>query len=133
MVRATLVELEDGLAPSRSRARAGSSRARRAALRRVPCALRPARRRRRRAPGSRRPRQASGRDDPRPLGARLPARLEGDLRVLTRTTAVGLYDGNYVLAVERGRRLWQIRAKRVVLATGAIERPLVFANTTGRG
>ena len=58
---------------------------------------------------------------------------EGDLRVLTGTTAVGLYDGNYAVAVERGRRLWHIRAKRVVLATGAIERPLVFPNNDRPG
>ena len=58
---------------------------------------------------------------------------EGELRVLTRTTAVGLYDGNYALAVERGVRLWHIRAKRIVLATGAIERPIVFANNDRPG
>ncbi len=29
------------------------------------------------------------------------------------------------------QRLWRVRAKQVVLATGAIERPLVFATTTG--
>src|SRR4051794_12673043 len=40
--------------------------------------------------------------------------------------ATGLYDGNLVIAVERGVRLWQIRAKRVILATGAIERPAIF-------
>jgi sarcosine oxidase subunit alpha len=51
---------------------------------------------------------------------------DGDLRVLTRTTAVGLYDGNYLVAAERGRRLWHIRARRIVLATGALERPLLF-------
>ena len=58
---------------------------------------------------------------------------DGDLRVLTGTTAVGLYDGNYVVAVERGRRVWHIRAKRIVLATGAIERPLVFPNNDRPG
>lgn len=50
-------------------------------------------------------------------------------RVLTRTTAVGYYDHNYVVAVERrsrGERLWHIRARRVVLATGAHERSLAF-------
>jgi sarcosine oxidase subunit alpha len=51
--------------------------------------------------------------------------LEG-VRVLARTTALGLYDGNYLVAAERGRRLWKIRARRMVLATGAIERPPVF-------
>ncbi|MFC4005643.1 2Fe-2S iron-sulfur cluster-binding protein [Nonomuraea purpurea] len=56
-------------------------------------------------------------------GLALPA------RVLTRTTAVGYYDHNYVVAVERrthGERLWHIRARRVVLATGAHERSLAF-------
>ncbi|MFI7420976.1 2Fe-2S iron-sulfur cluster-binding protein [Nonomuraea sp. NPDC049684] len=51
------------------------------------------------------------------------------VRVLTRTTAVGYHDHNYVVAVERrarGERLWHIRARRVVLATGAHERSLAF-------
>jgi sarcosine oxidase, subunit alpha len=52
--------------------------------------------------------------------------LEGDEVTLGRTWVVGLYPGNYALAVERGRRLWRIRARHVVLATGAIERPPVF-------
>jgi sarcosine oxidase subunit alpha len=50
--------------------------------------------------------------------------------VLTRTTAFGYYDQNMVCAVERvagGEVLWWIRAREVVLATGAIERPIVFA------
>ncbi|MET8865364.1 2Fe-2S iron-sulfur cluster-binding protein [Nonomuraea sp. NPDC004580] len=50
-------------------------------------------------------------------------------RVLTRTTAVGYYDHNYVVAVERrarGERLWHIRARQVVLATGAHERFVAF-------
>jgi sarcosine oxidase, subunit alpha len=44
------------------------------------------------------------------------------------TWVVGLYDDNYAIAVERGIRVWRIRAKRIVLATGAIERPEVFAD-----
>lgn len=61
--------------------------------------------------------------------------------VLPRTTAFGYYDHNMVSLIERvadhvavpgphvpRQRLWHIRAKRVVLATGAIERPLVFGN-----
>ncbi|MEO0990810.1 MAG: sarcosine oxidase subunit alpha family protein, partial [Pseudomonadota bacterium] len=54
------------------------------------------------------------------------------------TMAAGIYDHGYVIAYERiadttpgdGRprhRLWRIRAKRIVTATGAIERPLSFA------
>jgi sarcosine oxidase subunit alpha len=66
---------------------------------------------------------------------------------LPRTMAVGYYDGNLVAAVERindvraprsestgpRQRLWKIRAARVVLATGAIERPLIFQNNDRPG
>jgi len=60
--------------------------------------------------------------------------LRDDERVtLGRTWVVGLYEGNYVIAVERGRRLWRIRARHVVLATGALERPPVFADNDRPG
>jgi sarcosine oxidase, subunit alpha len=62
--------------------------------------------------------------------------LASDVRVLPRTTAFGLYEQNLVLAAERrpeGGRLWQIRARNVVLATGAHERPMVFANNDRPG
>jgi sarcosine oxidase subunit alpha len=51
-----------------------------------------------------------------------------ELRILSNTTVFGRYDDNALMAAERGtrQRLWHIRARRVVLATGAIERPLVF-------
>ena len=64
-----------------------------------------------------------------------------DVTVLTRTTAFGYYADNFVGLVEneqdhlapRARdaskprhRVWRVRAGQVVLATGAIERPLVF-------
>nr|WP_246312664.1 sarcosine oxidase subunit alpha family protein [Aquabacterium terrae] len=67
---------------------------------------------------------------------------------LARTTAFGLYDQNLVQAVELvqdhlapaqrnaalpRQRLHKIRAKQVVLATGAIERPLVFGNNDRPG
>jgi len=60
-------------------------------------------------------------------------------RVMTRTTAFGLYDHHMVALAERisethgeggvapRQRRWQVRAKRIVLATGAIEQPLLFA------
>lgn len=64
-------------------------------------------------------------------------------RVLPRASAVGYYDHNLVAILERipagpdkdlpRQRLWRVRAKRVVLATGAIERPLVFANNDRPG
>ena len=61
-------------------------------------------------------------------------------KLLNRATAFGYYDHNMVAVAERVAdhvaepapyqprvRLWLIRARQVVLATGAIERPLVFA------
>lgn len=60
----------------------------------------------------------------------------GGVRLLARTTALGRYDGGLVVALEEtgGRkRLWKIRAKAVVLATGAFERPFVFAGNDRPG
>lgn len=57
------------------------------------------------------------------------AEPRGDVTVLTRTTALGVYDDGYVVALERSwpvERLWHVRARRVVLATGVSELPIVF-------
>jgi sarcosine oxidase subunit alpha len=70
-----------------------------------------------------------------------------EVTVLTRTIAFGSYDDNYVLAVQNRtdhldeptpagvsrQRVWHIRARQVVLATGAHERPLVFAGNDRPG
>ncbi len=75
------------------------------------------------------------------------ARLrDADVICLARTTAIGLYHDGFVGAVERltdhlapadargpRERLHRIRAGRIVLATGAIERPLVFADNDRPG
>ncbi|MBV9975875.1 MAG: sarcosine oxidase subunit alpha family protein [Hyphomicrobiales bacterium] len=68
------------------------------------------------------------------------------VRWLSRTTAFGSFPHNMIGLVERltdhlaapaeGRpreRLWQVRAKEVVLATGALERPLVFPDNDRPG
>jgi len=65
------------------------------------------------------------------------------LRVLTRTTAVGLYDHGLVCAVQSfetadapgpvRERLWKIRARQIVLATGAFERPMLFPDNDRPG
>lgn len=68
------------------------------------------------------------------------------VRVMRRTTVFGVYDGNTFGAVERvcdhlpvppahqpRQRLWRIVAKQVVLATGAIERPIVFGGNDRPG
>ena len=81
-------------------------------------------------------------------------RLDGyeEFTYLPRTTAIGSYDSNYVIAVERRtahlpaaererlaasgvsrQRVWHVRAQRVVLATGSHERPIVFANNDRPG
>lgn len=65
--------------------------------------------------------------------------LPESVRVLLRTTASGAWDHGFVTlaercvepgAVARGgptQQLWHVRARAIVLATGAIERPLTFA------
>ncbi len=66
-------------------------------------------------------------------------RTAQNVRLMTRTQAFGYYAQNFVGLNERlaeadlianpdlpRERLWQMRAREVVLATGAIERPLVF-------
>lgn len=80
--------------------------------------------------------------------AQISARLAAmdNVRLLNRTTAFGYYAQNFVALVERvtdhladpdpalpRERLWQVRAKKVILATGAIERPMVFANNDRPG
>ncbi|MGQ0658459.1 MAG: FAD-dependent oxidoreductase, partial [Chromatiales bacterium] len=49
------------------------------------------------------------------------------LHVLTNATCTGWFEDNW-LAVTQGQRLYKLRAKSVVIATGAIEQPLVFRN-----
>ena len=70
-----------------------------------------------------------------------------NVHVLTRTTATGHYHHNYMLAFERvadhdhtllsfgapRHRLWRIRAGHIILATGALERPIAFANNDRPG
>ena len=88
----------------------------------------------------------------RHLGLELPSTLKDvithkNLTYLSRCTATGLYDQNYVVAIERRSdhlgnaapanrariRVWHIRAERVVLAPGAFQRPLIFANNDRPG
>jgi len=75
-------------------------------------------------------------------GADWAAATAGELaaaghRVLTDTTAYGIYDHDLVCAWQRrpGRAdaLWRIRPKTIVVAAGAIERPLVFADNDRPG
>ncbi len=76
------------------------------------------------------------------------AALEGmdNVRLLARTTAFGYYAQNMVALAERvtdhmaspdqslpRERLWQVRAAKVILATGAIERHMVFAENDRPG
>lgn len=75
--------------------------------------------------------------------AGLVTKVQGHERitVMTRTTAYAYYDHNTLSLVERvtdhlavsahyipRQRMWTVRAKNVVLATGASERPFVFGN-----
>jgi len=70
-----------------------------------------------------------------------------NVKLLPRTCVVGYYEHNFLTAVERvsnhkgpvagndtpRERLWRIRAKKVIIATGSMERPLVFPNNDTPG
>jgi sarcosine oxidase subunit alpha len=68
-----------------------------------------------------------------------------EVTLLPRTTAFAFYDHNSMSLVERvtdhlgpvkdrpRQRLWRIRAKKIILATGAIERPLVYLDNDRPG
>jgi sarcosine oxidase subunit alpha len=73
--------------------------------------------------------------------------VAGNVHLLPRTTVVGHWHHNYLMLFERvadhdpallregapRHRLWKVRAKQVILATGAIERPIAFANNDRPG
>ncbi len=71
-----------------------------------------------------------------------------DVRLLKRSTVFGYHDGNFATISERlldhlslkdrdpqaaREKVWRVRAKHVVLATGAHERPIVFGNNDRPG
>ncbi len=72
---------------------------------------------------------------------------QSETTLLPNTTVFGYYDQNYLVALEKRldhknqpsnranvrQRVWHIRAKRVILATGAHERPLVFGDNDRPG
>ncbi|MEM8646023.1 MAG: sarcosine oxidase subunit alpha family protein [Pseudomonadota bacterium] len=71
----------------------------------------------------------------------------GNVHVMSRTTVIGHFHHNYVMMFERvadhdprimnegapRHRLWKVRAKQVIIASGAIERPIPFANNDRPG
>lgn len=70
-----------------------------------------------------------------------------NVHLLTRTVAAGHFHHNWCMLMERvtdhnpvlgedgapRHRLWRVRAKQIVLATGALERPIAFANNDRPG
>ena len=69
-----------------------------------------------------------------------------NIRILTRTTAIGAYESDTFALIEQvsdhrlasenhqvRQRYWQVNAKRSVMATGAVERPLVFGGNDKPG
>ncbi len=61
---------------------------------------------------------------------RLDEAVPDGVATLTSTTALGIYDDGAVVLYQRDGnldRIWHVRARRVVLATGAHERPIAFA------
>jgi sarcosine oxidase subunit alpha len=85
-------------------------------------------------------------EDPRVAELHARARQLG-VRLLTRTVGFGVYDHGLVCALESvsaeggaegpagvlRERLWKIRARSVIAATGAFERPLLFADNDRPG
>jgi sarcosine oxidase subunit alpha len=70
--------------------------------------------------------------------ARLPELALAGVELLTACTVVGLYDHGLAVAVQTvagavRERLWQIRAGRIILATGAFERPMLFPDNDRPG
>ena len=70
----------------------------------------------------------------------------GNFTCLSSSTAFGIYDHNLVGIIERGSnkppsqntnsfrfRLWKVRARQIILATGSLERMLVFENNDRPG
>src|SRR5256886_2279325 len=84
--------------------------------------------------------------DPEVAALAASARQVG-VRIQLRTSAFGVYDHNLVCAAESVRaegaadlpgcvlreRLWKIRARAVIVATGALERPLLFPDNDRPG
>jgi len=60
-----------------------------------------------------------------------------NVTIMTSSTVSGYYDHNVLTITDRStagiKRFWKVRAKEVVLATGAIEQPLVFMNNDRPG
>ena len=64
-----------------------------------------------------------------------------NVQALSRTTAVAYYDHELIALAEQvigtahspRERLWLVRTRRVVLATGALEQPLIFSNNDRPG
>ena len=84
---------------------------------------------------------AEGAIDGQPAGDWIEAQVEAlrgmeNVTVLSRTTVAACYDHGYAILYERRgdrgeangprHRLWRVRAKQVISATGAIERPIAF-------
>jgi len=80
--------------------------------------------------------------------ARTELEAMANVQVLTRTQVYGYFDHNFIGLMENltdhlpladrpanlpRHRLWKLRAKQVVLATGSIERPLVFSDNDRPG
>jgi len=101
--------------------------------------------------GLRAAREATGRvllvDERHWLGGTSPASADianqitelterADTILMTRATALGVYDDGYVLIYERSRpvaSVHHVRAAHVILATGAHERPIAFADNDRPG
>ena len=56
-----------------------------------------------------------------------------NIRLVTRATVSGIYDGNHAIIDVGGKVLESLRARTIIYATGAVERPLLFSNNDRPG
>lgn len=83
---------------------------------------------------------------PRDWAADVYDRLQAlpNVTILRATTVTGVYEDNFVTLTERDpalnqqgnqprQRLWKLRTREIVMATGATERPVLFANNDRPG
>lgn len=88
--------------------------------------------------GARLSRDIEGMDPDAWVAAEAEAIAQAGGRILNHATAFGIYDHQMVAIIEHGPfgvapRLHRMRARRVILASGALDRPITFANNDRPG
>ncbi|MEM7732567.1 MAG: 2Fe-2S iron-sulfur cluster-binding protein [Pseudomonadota bacterium] len=88
--------------------------------------------------GARLSREIEGMDPDAWVATEADGIVQAGGRILTHATAFGIYDHQMVAIIEHGPfgaapRLRRMRARRIILASGALDRPVTFANNDRPG